>query len=155
MTTSEWTPVQRSALFRLFFGILVSLAAGWVLLTRGMEQYLHDDTARRLIALVGLSAIVFWLLDSLLTRRTKANGDSVLDERDRVIVYRATHWTLVGVLAYIGGGAIVLTETFYEEGQLSVSYVFLGAMSVLLVAFILQAATILMAYWRHTDRVDL
>jgi hypothetical protein len=131
------------------------MAAGAVLLTRGMENYLHDATARRLIALIALLGIVFWIVDSILTKRTKARGESVLDERDQVIVHRATHWTLVGVLVYIFVGGIVLTEIFYDEGRVPVSYVFLGALSVLLVSLIVQAAATLFAYWSNADRVEI
>ncbi len=154
MNILHFTAVQRSAFLRLLFGVLALVTAGAVFATRGMEGYLHDDTARRIVVLIALSAIAFWLVDSMLTKRTKERGDSVLDERDRVIVCRATHWTLVGVLVYIAGGGIVLTEIFYDEGQISVSYVFLGAMSALLVSLILQAGMILWAYWRDADRVD-
>ena len=71
MKTSLLTPVQRSALLRLLFGILALVAAGVVVLTRGMENYLHDATARRFIALIALLGIAFWIVDSILRRERK------------------------------------------------------------------------------------
>ena len=71
-----------------------------------------------------------------------------VDERDRLIMGRAPMVQLLAVIFSLVAWVIVLTELYWDKGQVPVVFLTLIMISTLIISTIAQSAGILIGYWR-------
>jgi len=72
----------------------------------------------------------------------------MFDERDKLILDRAQRIQLLAVIFSLVAWNIGLTEVYYDQGQMPVTFAFIIFMSTLIVINLAQSIGILIGYWR-------
>jgi len=138
-------PLQKRALYGLVFGIIWAIAIVIVFVLKGGVSTFNEDRGFRLI-IDGLwvgGLIVYLILFATVLRRP-----GQVDERDKMIMGRAPRvqwWTVIFLLV---AWVIALSESYHDEGQIPVIFLYLIFMSILIISMIAQSIGILIGYWR-------
>ncbi|UCH43773.1 MAG: hypothetical protein JSW16_04360 [Dehalococcoidales bacterium] len=138
-------PLQRRALYSLVIGVIFAVALIVVFVTRGGITTFHEDHGFRAIV---YSLWIVGLAGNLLLMNFTLRKPVEFDERDRLIVERAQRIQLWAVIFSLVAWNIGLTEVYYEQGQIPVTFAFIIFMSILIVINLAQSAGILVSYWR-------
>jgi hypothetical protein len=138
-------PLQKRALYGLFFGIIWATALVLVFILKGGAAAFDEDPAFRLL-IDGLwigGLIVYLVLFETIIRRSKN-----FDERDKIIMDRSTRVQWLALIFSTVGWIIGLSEHFHQQGQVPVVFLYIMFIFTLLVSTIAQSAGILIGYWR-------
>ncbi len=138
-------PLQRRAFYGLLIGFVWIVAIVVVFILEGGISAFNEDQGFRLI-IDGLwigGLIVYWILFETILRRP---GHA--DERDKLILGKAPRFQWLAVIFSLVAWVIALSESYHDEGQVPVVFLYLIFMSVLIVSMIGQAIGILIGYWR-------
>jgi len=142
------TPLQKRAWLGLGVGVGMSLAIAAVFIARGVT-YFDDDTVMRAIAYVlCVGGLLVYAITLRIKRRKPGRSEVLIDERDEKIVKRATMVQLWAVLLSLFIWAIALTEAYWSQKSVPIVFVYLIAMSGLIVSIVAQAVGILIGYRR-------
>ena len=138
-------PLQKRALYSLLIGLILAGALVLVFITRGDVTTFHEDLGFRLVVYaLWIGVLVVHLTLMSLTLRKPGR----IDERDRLIMGRATQVQLLSVILSLIVWVIVLTEVFWEQRQVPVIFLTLIFISILIVSTLAQSFGILIGYWR-------
>ena len=138
-------PLQKRALYGLVFGIIWAIAIVIVFVLKGGVSTFNEDRGFRLI-IDGLwvgGLIVYLILFATVLRRP-----SQVDERDKMIMGRAPRVQWWAVIFLLVAWVIALSESYHDEGQIPVIFLYLIFMSILIISMIAQSIGILIGYWR-------
>lgn len=138
-------PLQKRALYSLLIGLILAGALVLVFITRGDVTTFHEDLGFRLVVYaLWIGVLVVHLTLMSLTLRKPGR----IDERDRLIMGRATQVQLLSVILSLIVWVIVLTEVFWEQRQVPVIFLTLIFISILIVSTLAQSFGILIGYRR-------
>jgi len=138
-------PLQKRALYSLVIGVVMAIALIVVFITKGDVTTFDEDLGFRLIVYaLWVGVPLAYLIIVNLTLRKPGQ----VDERDRLIMERAPRIQFLAVLFSLIAWVIVLTEVFWDQGQVPVIYLTLIMISTLIISTIAQSAGILIGYWR-------
>jgi len=138
-------PLQKRALYSLGIGIILAIALIMVFILKGDVTTFDEDLGFRLIVYalwVGVP-LAYLIIVNLTLRKPEQ-----IDERDRFIMAKAPRVQFLAVLFSLIAWVIVLTEVFWDQGQVPVIYLTLIMISTLIISTIAQSAGILIGYWR-------
>ena len=138
-------PLQKRALYSLVIGVILAIALSVVFIAKGNVTTFDEDLGFRLIvyALWIAVPLAYLMVVNLTLRKPEQ-----LDERDRSILARAPKVQLLAVIISLLVWVIVLTEVYWDQGQIPVIFLYLIFMSVLIVSTLAQSIGILIGYWR-------
>jgi len=138
-------PLQKRALYSLGIGVVLAIALIMVFILKGDVTTFDEDPGFRLIVYalwVGVP-LAYLIVVNLTLRRP-----GQVDERDRVIMERAPRTQLLAVIFSLVAWVIVLTEAYWDQGQVPVIYLTLIMISTLIISTIAQSLGIVIGYWR-------
>lgn len=148
-------PLQKRALYGLLFGVVWTIAIVVVFIVKGGVTEFKEDQSFRIIMDVlfvgGLVVYIIMMLTLLGLRRSR-KGTVALDERDKAILDRAPFIQLLAVIFLILAWAIGLSESYWDEGQVPVMFLYLMFFSTLIISTLAQSLGILIGYWRMNRR---
>ena len=138
-------PLQKRALYSLGIGFVLAIALIMVFILKGDVTTFDEDLGFRLIVYalwVGVP-LAYLIVVNLTLRKPEQ-----IDERDRLIMAKAPRVQYLSVLFSLVAWTIVLTELYWDKGQVPVIYLTLIMISALIISTISQSAGILIGYWR-------
>jgi len=138
-------PLQKRAWYSLVIGVVLAIALIAVFIVKGDVATFDEDLGFRMI----VSAL--WIgvpLVALITMKLTLRKPEQVDERDKLIMERAPKVQFWAVLFSLIAWVIVLTEVFWNQGQVPVIYLTLIMISTLIISTIAQSSGILIGYWR-------
>ena len=138
-------PLQKRALYSLGIGVVLVIALIVVFIVKGGISTYSEDTGFRLI-MAGL--LIGGLLAYLILMNLTLRKPRQVDERDRLIMERAPKVQLLAVIFSLVAWVIVLTELYWDKGQVPVVFLTLIFISILIVSTLAQSLGILIGYWR-------
>ncbi|MFC1944757.1 DUF2178 domain-containing protein [Chloroflexota bacterium] len=138
-------PLQIRALYSLVIGLILSAILTAVLVVKGdITDFFRDDNLRPIMyaVLIGVPLIYLILVNLTLRKPTQ------FDERDRLIVEKSSRTQWLAVIFTLAAWTIILTEIYWNKGQLPVEFLNLIFVSILIISTLAQSAGILVGYWR-------
>ena len=142
------TPLQKRAWLGLGVGVAMSLAILAVFIARGVASFDDDLVLRGITYVVCIGGLLICAGALRIKRRRHGRSEVLVDERDKEIVRKATMVQFWAVLLSLFIWAIALTEVYWTEKSVPVVFVYLIAISGLIVGIIAQAMGILIGYRR-------
>jgi hypothetical protein len=138
-------PLQKRALYSLIIGLVLAIALIVVFIVKGDVATFDEDLGFRLIV------YALWVgvpLAYLIVMKLTLRKPEQVDERDRMIMEKAPKVQWLAVVFTLVAWVIVLTEVFWDKGQVPVIYLTLIMISTLIISTIAQSTGILIGYWR-------
>ena len=136
-------PLQKRALYGLAFGVIWAVAIIVVFIVKGgVITFSEDQGFRLIIDGLWIGGLIFYGISMLTLRK-----HSQVDERDKLILSRAPGVQLWAVIFSLVIWAIVLTESYWNQGIPPI-FMYLVVMSTLIVSAVAQSIGILIGYWR-------
>jgi len=143
-------PLQKRALYGLVFGVVWAVAIVAIFILKGGVSTFNEDQGFRLI----IDGIwIGGLIAYLILFQTILRRPGQVDERDKIIMDRAARVQWLGVIFTLVAWIIALSESYHDEGQIPVVFLYIIFMSVLIVSMIAQSIGILIGYWRMERNV--
>ena len=138
-------PLQKRALYSLGIGVVLAIALIMVFILKGDVTTFDEDLGFRLIVYaLWVGVPLAYLIVVNLTLRKPGQ----VDERDRLIMGRAPQVQLLAVIFSLVAWVIVLTELYWDKGQVPVVFLTLIMISTLIISTLAQSLGILIGYWR-------
>ena len=142
-------PLQKRALYALVLGVVFAIAITVVFIAKGDVTSFDEDLGFRLIVYgLWVAVPLSYLIIVNLTLRKPGQ----VDERDKLIIARASSIQLLAVILSLVAWMIVLTEVYWDERQVPVIFLTLIVISTLIVSTLAQSAGILIGYWKEVSR---
>ena len=138
-------PLQKRALYSLVIGLVFAIALIVVFITKSDVTTFDEDLGFRLIVYalwVGVP-LAYLIVVNLTLRKPEQ-----LDERDRLIMGRAPKVQLLAVIFSLVAWVIVLTELYWDQGQVPVVFLTIIMISTIIISTLAQSLGILIGYWR-------
>jgi nicotinamide riboside transporter PnuC len=138
-------PLQKRALYSFVIGLVLTAALIAVLVMQGDITAFERDLNLRFImyaVLIGVPLVYLILVNVTLRKPTQ------VDERDRLIIERSSRAQWLAVIFTLIVWTIALTETYRNQGQVSIAFLNLIFMSTLIISTLAQSLGILPGYWR-------
>ena len=138
-------PLQKRALYSLLIGVVFAIAMVVVFIAKGDVTTFDEDLGFRLIV------YALWIgvpLAHLMIVNLTIRKPGLVDERDKMIMSRAPKVQLLAVIFSLVAWVIVLTELYWDTGQVPVIFLTLIFISTLIVSTLAQSLGILIGYWR-------
>jgi hypothetical protein len=142
------TPLQKRAWFGLAIGVVMVAAILAVFIVKGVAAYDEDKGMRLIVMGLFVGGLALYALTFSFTRRKSGQEGVWRDERGEVIMRKAVNVQLWAVIISLVVWMIVLSEIYWDQGQMPVIFLFLIAMSSLIVNMLAQAIGILIGYRR-------
>jgi hypothetical protein len=137
-------PLQKRALYSLLIGLVLAIILIAVFVTKDINTFDTDLGFRLIVYALWIGVPLAYLIVVNLTLRKPEQ----IDERDRLIMERAPRIQFLAVLFSLVAWVIVLTEAYWEQGQVPVVFLTLIMISTLIVSTLAQSLGILIGYWR-------
>jgi len=138
-------PLQKRALYGLGIGFVFAIALIVVFIVKGDVTTFDEDLGFRLIVYaLWVGVPLAYLIVVNLTLRKPGQ----VDERDRLIMGRAPKVQLLAVIFSLAAWVIVLTELYWDKGEVPVVFLTLIMISTLIISTLAQSLGILIGYWR-------
>ncbi len=138
-------PLQKRALYSLGIGIALAIALIVVIIVKGDVTTFDEELGFRLVVYaVWVGVPLAYLIVVNLTLRKPEQ----LDERDRLIMGRAPQVQLLAVIFSLVAWVIVLTELYWDKGQVPVVFLTFIMVSTIIISTLAQSLGILIGYWR-------
>jgi ABC-type amino acid transport system permease subunit len=138
-------PLQKRALYSLVIGLVLTAGFIGVLIAQGdITAFDRDPTLRMIMYVVLIGVPLVYLALVNLTLRKPAQ----IDERDRLIIDRASRAQYLAVLFSIVAWTIALTEIYRYQRQVPVAFLNLILISTLVISSLAQSLGILLGYGR-------
>jgi len=139
-------PLQKRALYSLVIGVVLAIALIVVFIAKGDVTTFDEDLGFRLIVYalwVGVP-LAYLIVVNLTLRKPEQ-----VDERDKMIMGRAPRVQWLAVIFSLAAWVIVLTELYWDQGQIPVIFLTLIFISTLIVSTLALSLGILIGYWRE------
>lgn len=137
--------LEKRAMWGLIIGVVWAVVFFTVFFTLGGIETYSESFKSIKTAIVVIGAVFFIIMDTSYRRCAKA------DERDKLILMRASGMVLTATILTVGAWCVAL-QLIYNE-QLATGYLYLIIISMAIVGMIMQAAGIL--FWsRHNEYLD-
>ena len=137
-------PLQKRAWYSLAIGLVLAIALIGLFIAKGDVTTFDEDLGFRLIVYalwIGVP-LAYLIVVNLTLRKPRQ-----VDERDRLIMGRAPRIQWLAVIFSLAAWIIVLTELYWDQGQVPVIYLTLIFISTLIVSTLAQSLGILIGYW--------
>ena len=138
-------PLQKRSLLALLLEVIWALAIILVFINQGGATR-YDTSANFRLTMDGMwvgGLILYWWLFLSIERRLDQ-----FDERDKIILERASKVQWLGVIFSLVAWVIGLSEHYHTQGQIPVIFLSLIFFSTLIVSTLAQSIGILFGYWR-------
>ena len=138
-------PLQKRALYSLVIGLVLSIFLIAVFVVQGDVTALDKEPNLRLImyaVLIGVPLVYLILVNLTLRKPTQ------VDERDRLIIERASRTQWMAIIFSLAAWTIALTEVYRSQGQVPIVFLNLMFVSILIISTLAQSFGILTGYWR-------
>jgi hypothetical protein len=136
---------QKRAWCDLALSIVWSVTLLPMFIIRGNDAF-HDPGVTRLTLFILIAGgLAFWGVSYL--TRPKPGEQVETDERDRLIMSKASKYQHAGVYLNVCLWAIWLWTSYEDEGQVPVMFMWLILLSTMLVSALFRSAGILISYW--------
>lgn len=138
-------PLQKRALYSLLIGVLLTVVLITIFIIKGDVTAFDEDLSFRLtvyVLWVGVPLVHLLLVDASL------KNPGQIDERDRSIKERAPRIQWMAVLFSLVAWVIVLTEHYWDQGQVPLIFLTIIFISTLIVSILSLSVGILIGYWR-------
>jgi hypothetical protein len=126
----------------------MSLAIAAVFIARGVTSFDDDFVLRAITYVLCVGGLLVYAVTLRIKRRKPDSSEVLVDERDKEIVRRATMVQVWAVLLSLFIWAIALTEAYWGQKSIPIIFVYLIAISSLIVNILAQAIGILIGYRR-------
>lgn len=137
-------PLQKRAWWGLGIGLAFGIALLLVFIIKGdVNTFSEDQSYRITVSVLWVGGLVAYLIVMSLTLRRKDQ----IDERDKIILDRATKMQLWALIITMVAWTISLTEVYWDTGCIPVIYPYLIFMSILIINTIAQSLGIIIGYW--------
>lgn len=138
-------PLQKRALYGLILVLFFSAAMFILFFSGGDIDKFEADASFRL----AVDALcIAGLITPLILFRPIMQNQSMFDERDKLIMNKATFIQWATVIASLAAWVIILTEAYHTSGEVPVNYLYILFLSILLISTLAQSLGILIGYWR-------
>ena len=137
-------PLQKRALLSLIAGLVFAIALVVVFITRDITTFDEDQGFRLIVYALWIAVPMAYLIIVNLTLRKP----ELTDERDRLILVKAPKTQYIAILFSLAAWVIVLTEVFWDTGEVPVIFLTLIMISTLIISTLAQSLGILIGYWR-------
>lgn len=138
-------PLQKRAMYAFGIGLILVVTLLIVFIIRGDVTTFDEDVGFRMFVygvLIGVP-LVYLITVNLTLRKPRQ-----LDERDKTIITRAARVQLWAVIFSIVAWVIILTEVYWEQGEVPVVFLNFIMISTLIISTLAQSLGILIGYWR-------
>ena len=138
-------PLQKRALYSLGIGIALAIALIVVIIVKGDVTTFDEDLGFRLIV------YALWVgvpLAHLIIVNLTLRKPEQIDERDKLIMAKAPRVQFLAVLFSLVAWVIVLTELYWDKGQVPVVFLTFIMVSTIIISTLAQSLGILIGYWR-------
>lgn len=142
------TALQKRAWLGLGVGVVMSLGVTAIFIARGVTSFDDDLVLRGITYVLCVGGFVVYAVTRRIRRRKPGDSEVLVDERDKAIVRSATMLQVWAVMLSLFIWAIALTEAYWGEKSIPIIYVYLIAISGLIVNILAQAIGILIGYRR-------
>ncbi len=142
------TALQKRAWLGLGVGVVMSLGITAIFIARGVTSFDDDLVLRGITYVLCVGGFVVYAVTRRIRRRKPGDSEVLVDERDKAIVRSATMLQVWAVMLSLFIWAIALTEAYWGEKSIPIIYVYLIAISGLIVNILAQAIGILIGYRR-------
>ena len=126
----------------------MSLAIAAVFIARGVTSFDDDFVMRAIAYVLCIGGLLVYVVTLRIKRRKPGRSEVLIDERDEKIIKRATMVQVWAVLLSLFIWAIALTEAYWSQKSIPIVFVYLIAISGLIVSILAQAVGILIGYRR-------
>lgn len=138
-------PLQKRAWWGLGVGLAFGIALLLVFIIKGDVTTFNEDLSYRLtVSALWAGGLIAYLIVMSVTLRRRGQ----IDERDRLILDRATKTQLWALVITMVAWTLSLTEIYWDKGSIPIIYLYLIFMSVQIVNTIAQSLGIIIGYWR-------
>ena len=136
-------PLQKRALYSFVIGLILACALAAVFIIKDINTFDEDEGFRYIVygLWVGVPVVYLILINLTLRKPTQ------IDERDRLIMERASKTQFLGVILSLAAWVIALTEAYWKTGEIPVVFLTIIIISVLIVSTLAQSLGILIGYW--------
>ena len=137
-------PLQKRALYSFVIGLVLTIALIAVFVAKGDITAFERDPNLRLVTyavLIGVPLIYLVLVNLTLRKRTQ------FDERDRLIIEKASRAQWLAVIFTLVVWTIALTEVYQDQGQVPLTFLKLIFTSTLIISTVAHSFGILVGYW--------
>ena len=136
--------LQKRALYSLVLGLILAIALVVVFVTKDVYTFDEDLSFRLIVYALWIAVPLVYLvtINPILKKR------DMVDERDKLILERAPKVQWLAIIFSLAVWVIVLTEAFWDKGQVPVVFLTLIFISTLVISTLAQSLGILIGYWR-------
>jgi hypothetical protein len=138
-------PLQKRALFSLLIGLTLAIALIAVFVTRDINTFDTDLGFRLIVYALWISVPIAYLIVMKVSPLKKLRQ---IDERDRLIMERAPQIQWLAVIISLAVWIVVLTESYWDQGQVPVIFLTLIMISTLVISTLAESFGILIGYWK-------
>ena len=143
------TSLQRRALVSLVVGLVWTAVLVVLFVVRGgVERFASDAPTRILLSTLFVLLVLTTGLFGVPWKARKGAGPDV-DERDLAALQRATQVQLLAVMLTLAGWVIGLTEHYWVDGVMPVTWPYLMLYSALISSALGQSLGVLLGYHRN------
>lgn len=140
--------LQKWAWGSLGVGVVVTVAILVILSTSGLSKIQNTPVLRVTVEILPVAGLLAYLINMANGLLRPVQGRVAIDERDKAILERASYAQAPAVIVSIAAWMIILTEAYWQTGQVPVVYLALVFWSCLLVAMMALPVAVLVGYWR-------
>lgn len=138
--------LQQRALWNIlsiFIGIAIMF---WLFLGHTVTDF-FQDTALRISLTVVLTATLLVNLFLMLPTTKKGKWAKHFDERDELVLNRASNFQIIGILILSVIWTVGLTEYYWDAGSIPIDFPYLMFWSNFLMLFLSRSIGIVYGYW--------
>ena len=137
-------PLQKRAWWGLGVGLVFVVALLLVFIIKGdVTTYSEDLSYRLTVSALWVGGLVAYLIVMNLTLRRR----NQVDERDRIILDKATKTQLWALIITLVAWTLSLSEIYWDAGSIPIIYLYLIFISIQIINTIAQSLGILIGYW--------
>jgi hypothetical protein len=146
IASAPMAPTQKGAWWGLLIGVVTLAVLSGILLTKGAAECWENDYLRLVVMGIFIGGIVAHLVMSNRFHITSILQGS-MDEREGMIISRASIVLPPAILITLAAWMIMLTERYNEQGAVPLVYLNLVFGSTILVMLIAQSVGVLLGHW--------
>jgi hypothetical protein len=138
------SPLQKRALYSFILGAILTITLIIVFLTKDVYTFDEDLSFRLIVYALWIAVPLVYLI----AVHPILKKPDMFDERDRSIVERASKVQWIAIIFNLAAWTIILTEVFWDTGQVPVVFLNLIFISTLTISTLAQSLGIFIGYWK-------